>query len=413
MSNAAWPQNYVTKAFSSLVSVATTWESVVAGTQAQSTAYPWSNSAGLLITPSGAGNLRANNRSLNLSTRAKLGISLYIPTLPSGSPTLAVYVASDSGTSAANAQFYGWNINQLKQGQNFLTVDLGGSATTDALGISRSTIGTGANLSVTIQHLRIEWSADWNGVPFYLDGVWYGGRSRPCIMIGADALDSSVETYWLPMMEAYGWDGYLALNIPTAPPLETAYARTQTFYDAGFDVVNHTSDHTNLTTLVESAAIARKITDFRDYQLSHGWTRGSRIFAYPENAQNALTEQVVRSLGFDFCRAIFQRNIETTQWGVPNLFHVGSYDMGNRTLATLKTIVDGAILGGHSIMPFFHGVTAGGDGSSATGDALTIYETVLQAWLDYIRSKERQGLIDVVRPTDWYLGLTQPALAAS
>jgi len=73
-------------------------------------------------------------------------------------------------------------------------------------------------------------------------------------------------------------------------------------YKEGFDFVNHTSDHTNLTSVSEAVALT-KIGDCQDYLNSLAIERASNYFIYPQNAYNDTVIGALQTLGYEYARA--------------------------------------------------------------------------------------------------------------
>lgn len=134
-------------------------------------------------------------------------------------------------------------------------------------------------------------------------------------------------------------------------------------------------------------------------------------FAYANGAYSPTTQSVASSLGITYARTSNSGGwpsgsiIPTSQNRALSLvssiaasFTSSSADTGAKLLA----FVDGAIRdGGGSIVTYFHNLTA-------TPSASTDFSTTeWQTFLDGLRTRQRQGLIDVVSLDTWYKGLVK------
>jgi peptidoglycan/xylan/chitin deacetylase (PgdA/CDA1 family) len=66
-------------------------------------------------------------------------------------------------------------------------------------------------------------------------------------------------------------------------------AQLQELHAAGWDIANHTSDHTELGTLATAAEVAAKVTDCADYLVAAGMPEASLHVAYPGGDHEAET----------------------------------------------------------------------------------------------------------------------------
>lgn len=121
--------------------------------------------------------------------------------------------------------------------------------------------------------------------------------NTPAILIQFDdgnASDHDAAFAYMSAKGMYGTSYIIQNNIGTAGYLTEANLATMN--TAGWDIANHTTDHTDLTTLVE-ADQETKINDCITYLDGLGLTRASRHIAYPFGVYNADTLTAMTNVG--------------------------------------------------------------------------------------------------------------------
>jgi peptidoglycan/xylan/chitin deacetylase (PgdA/CDA1 family) len=177
-------------------------------------------------------------------------------------------------------------------------------------------------------------------------------------------------------------------------------------HNRGWDVINHTRTHADLTALSTQAEMEAQIYDCTKYLYNNGFTRRNehKIFAYPFSAYNDTAIAALRNQGMTCARGNFERcqaNVLDNGYllaGRANAFGV--------TLATAKAKVDLAVAEGATCILYFHILTAA---PSVANDWL---DTDFYALVDYIQGFRAGGVLDVITISEWFQGLTSNRKAA-
>lgn len=307
-----------------------------------------------------------------------------------------------------------WNSNAIRPGWNFLTFQQG--APSHPFGTSLSYGGTTDMIANPLKSFTLQFSTLAN-CTVYLDSLWTGFKQIPSIVLGWDTADQDALDYVLPAMNLRGWKGYIAEPCFIWTSGSTLYddhsldnARTQRvdqFAAAGWDIINHSTTHRAIGGLSNDYEIRYEIENARAWGLAHGWVRGSEFYASPQSSTSVTAETILRNAGLVVQRHAKHPNVHLTQFGVDNPHHLGSYDMGNQTYATIKSYIDMAVAYCCDLFMFAHNTIAGGavDGSTVPGVSTQMYETTLNLVLDYIKSLETTGTVVVPDGmTGWYYG---------
>lgn len=338
---------------------------------------------------------------------------LWIFVEPSGSVP-AMNVSWSPNTTITGEHNNSWNTNAIRPGWNFLTYVQG--ATSHPFGTALSYGGGTDLITNPVKSCRLEFTTLAN-CTVYLDSIWTGFSQTPSIVLGWDSADQDVIDYVLPAMQERGWRGYIAEPCFVWTSGSTLYdthnengarkSRMDLFRDAGWDIANHTTTHRQIGALANDYEIRYEIDNARAWQLAHGWIKGSEFYVSPQSSTSVLAETTIRNAGIVLQRHAKHPNVHLTQFGVDNPHHIGSYDFGNITYATIKGYIDMAVSYGCDLFLFGHNTVAGGavDGSTVPGVSTQTYLTTLILMLDYIKSLESQGTVVVSDGlTGWYYG---------
>lgn len=252
----------------------------------------------------------------------------------------------------------------------------------------------------------------------WVGGVWATPRTRPKVVIifddGVDEMYSWLRpeaiTYNIPISFAVARE-----FIDLAGYMTEAQAIALNDDSSGlFECVNH-AYHAESFTTDYAGNVATMLADFqanRDWMNSVGMTRGSDLAVYPRGEHDEALMDAMLGAGFNAARAAARGPFGgITTWRMPDDRRIMSLPLVTQldsadTLGTVKTRILNAIRNGNTGIVMGHKLeAAAGVDTFAQADM-----TNLLAWLAGLRA---QGLCDVVRFSDWHLGLTQPALAAS
>jgi peptidoglycan/xylan/chitin deacetylase (PgdA/CDA1 family) len=200
-----------------------------------------------------------------------------------------------------------------------------------------------------------------------------GSRS---VELSFDELRSGVRG----VMPAFMWrfdDGYDEVYQDVLPYLSglgqkgTMYLRTdsvgtggryitlphlQALYDAGWALGNHTSDHTDLTT-VDQATAAAKISAGTSWLLSHGFPRAAYHLAYPYDFTNATARAAAAQSGI---LSATRAGSVNQQLPVDDPLYLNSFPMsgGTSDFAAWKAAIDKAVDSGGTMIIGCHDFTS-------------------------------------------------------
>ena len=126
----------------------------------------------------------------------------------------------------------------------------------------------------------------------------------------------------------------------------------QALYDAGWAVGNHTSDHTNLTS-VDRATAAAKVRGGFEWLTARGFTRAARHLAYPYNSTSDSAVAAVADAGMLSARRSGKRN---QQLPMDDALRISAFefDDSSSTVPTWRSRIDRAIANGSTIIANAH-----------------------------------------------------------
>ena len=379
--------------------------------------------------------VRIRKQGISISANGRMGLWVYLDAGSITSTGITIEVGSVNGSGAAS---YNFNANQMKPNAwNFLVFARNANPTSAAdieahpFGLTETFPDFGSAQWVTnpVQTIFISLFGTTN-VTFYLDSMWHGWETTAQFVLGADQTGADTINFVLPKFNQYGWKGYIAEPFRvqsggfvevTDFTLKGVSAALDAVYKAGWDIINHSTNHQAIGALTNAAEIKYEINSCRAWLLSIGYTRGSEFYASPVSSTSVLSRKVIKDIGIKLQRHGAHDANHVTPWGVDELAWVGSLDIGSNTfnyfsvnptlypfnyphIQNLRTWVDMIIKYGATGMPFWHGVISLGDpgnGTGNTGNPLAMYKSNFDLMMDYIAEKEKQGLCRVV---DGYTG---------
>lgn len=241
----------------------------------------------------------------------------------------------------------------------------------------------------------------------YFDNLRYGVWNRPKVIFNADdgwatqyselyaytktRYPEFKATYYV-FASAIGTAGYMTL------------AELTELYNAGWDISNHTYNHTNLTTLsTEEEMKSQEITPNENYLITNGFTRNDmhKHFAYPNGGHNDTTRLATAALSMKTSRTV----LSSGSW-VGNSAGFSNdvlkiRNLGNTTtIAAIKADVDYAIASGTTLIINSHKFVT----PATTTTEFPVAD--MQALVDYIMKYHYGGVLDVMPMSLWYKGLT-------
>lgn len=391
--------------------------------------------------------------STNLLTPAlngKFGLWVYVD-MPSGalSTTIRINVnlsTNPGASSESNSGIFGWTDIAIRQGWNFLTfvmrnpqayVPGSGVSETHFNGFSFTAFGTGAFNNIKDNPITFISIDIGNGVghKVYFDSIMTDFDSKAQIVFGCDA-GPNLNEIAVPLFNQYGWKGYVAIPYRVWQSGSKIVTNMSDFKSNqvqvpaanGWDVINHTLNHQDMTTITNPGDLAYEMQAVTAWYAQQNATKGNEFYASPASKSNALTRRVISGLGYKLQRNTFHQCNHITAWGADGLQEVGSVDWGSatnprmvmvtggvktdligwQTFSRMKDFVDLAIAYGCAVFPFWHGITTVGDngsGEQLTGDNLLLYASAFTKICEYMREKELAGELQMCKGmTEFYYG---------
>lgn len=401
----------------------------------------------MVTTPSTSQQIQLGTFATNMLTKTlagKFGLWVYIE---NALPSAISFELSTTG-GVTNGLYVSFTSQQLRLGWNFVkfvmrdpTAYVDGSGTTEyhPYGVAASNYGTGATTNIKDSDcgfLTITTTSTANAATLYFDSIWTGFACQPQVVLGCDG-GLNTEAIAVPIFQANSWIGYHAYPIRVGSkmvitdPISTAGPGTalqQRMYGYGWDVINHSANHTTNGTMTLESEIVYELETAKAWQLSLDLTRGVEFYASPQSSTSALAEKVIEGLGYKLQRHAKHWNTSVTPWGVDNMNAIGSIDMGNTlggayTVTTsgassnvdgwqiyskLQIALDVIEAYGDTLFAFWHGVTTSGDtgtGENLTGDDLLLTASAFTKFCADLRARELAGRFTVCKGmTGFYYG---------
>jgi hypothetical protein len=319
----------------------------------------------------------------------------------------SVEIAFTSDAFAAKTKRFGWAYSsQLHPGWNLLTIRPDDDGTTAPGGLPWTVAGGFADTDV-LTHYEVRISTNGaSATKISLGGMgYYPARpAKGAVILGFDAFgEASVPDLALPILQEFGLLGYWAGDANLVQNPGNARDRLKRWHDAGNDVVNQGLYHPAGGYVAAGAALLSSQYDISRAILDDaGFTRGRRVFAYPFSANDAATDAVLLQKGVRIARSGWPWMILPSEYraGAKLIGH-GGVNMGGKTLAAMKTMADRAEKYGGTLVPFPHGLVAGGDGTAPPANVDYWYRNDYRSFVQYIAAKRDAGTLDVLSFTQW------------
>lgn len=348
---------------------------------------------GSLKVTSGSGTNGNATKTVNvdLSNNNIHGFWVYLPDVSKVSD-ISVLLSNDTTfTNYFNIAFTNTN-TKLYNGWNFFTAKKSDWTTNGA-----------AVWTSNMVRLRVRVTALASVVAeAYFDSYYVNPYSRPKCLIHFDDVPSTAYTIGYPYMKSRHLKGTL---FPAGSFIDTSTymttAQLQEVYADGWDIGNHTYNHTNLTTLSTQQEMEDEIALAQEWMIGKGFIRGANHFAYPNGGRDETAIAATQARGMltarttSFGSRIYQAHTKGIDH--PNALHTGGV-LDTTTLATAKSAVDAAIQIGGTAIFVFHSLVA-----TATINTHWVIAD-FQALIDYIVRKQNE--IDVVTTSEWHRGLS-------
>ena len=341
---------------------------------------------------------------VDISTSDNITVVYYLPDTIPNYGAITVYLASDAVLNTLTNRIQGvFPLGGVaKPGWNTFTL----------LRSEFTTSGSPDLTSIKQVRLRVDQSSGATYDVSFAE-VLFGYKHHPTITLMAD--DGYTEQYaksgLTPTPEGMDGGFYSYLKYKGLPGSiavigsQVGYAGGHGFlseanlyemYGNGFDLVTHGEE--NLVTYYPNdTARFANIELNRNYLKSRGFTRGADCYVYPEGQYSLSIASYLRSAGFLGARTLFGPTIlsgVTHNFGpyCNNKFAIHSCTLGNQTFASIKAIIDRAVLMNHSLILYCHRLTTGAPG----GDIMITQYSEFTQIVDYIAGLRDQEVVDVV-----------------
>lgn len=390
--------NYQIQAGTSIESFETIGDWTLGGTaggaQAVNTVIYQEGSGSLKLTSSSDASsncFSTKTISLDLSNAGIISFDVYVADTDATS-TVTLYLSSTTDF----AKYFSRAISGLKLGWNRIRIYKNWWSNTSS-----------EDWTNTMVRLRVRTDSTASGGSIvYFDNLLTGTYHRPKVVWTCDDGWATQYTQLYDYAKKFGIRGTLNIIGSYIDQELAGYltlAQLIEMYNAGWDISNHTYDHTNLTTLATQGEMEEKIKRMKDWLISRGFIRNNchLQFCYPNGGYNATAVDALKAQGY-----LTGRTVESQQGlsqavppDEPLLLIVRN--LGNTTTLTSAIAdVDNAISSGCTLVIESHKFVT----SATTTTEWDI--TQMQALIDYIYKKVSGGTIDCIPMSEWYLGLT-------
>lgn len=283
--------------------------------------------------------IRTNLNPFNPSPYKGSTLHVFIPNKET-IQKLTVYYSNDTGFSAFG--FYVFQNYMLKDGFNELHFSY------DQLSITGP---FNKEAEITTIQIRIDVTPGMVGEA-YLDKLEQVSSDKGNIIFTMDDQWDTQYTEAFRILSQYGFKGNIAviptkvdqLNYMTLPQLKEVY-------EAGWDLINHTYNHPDLSTLTKEEQ-RTELVDTRNWLNTNGFDRGSDFVIYPYGGYNSDTFNVMEEEGMKYGRSLIT-GLESNP--SLSLYETRGYNLTpNITVDQAKVMIDAAIATGTTLQFINH-----------------------------------------------------------
>jgi peptidoglycan/xylan/chitin deacetylase (PgdA/CDA1 family) len=338
--------------------------------------------------------------ALDMSKFDGIELNVYIP-----DTTYLSYVGMRIGNNAGMTEYHDWSQDAyngiyLYKGWNKLVL-------TKSMFSSDSGVWTS---KIRLQVKIIAGAGGAASVSF--DAIVTGRRTRAKFIFTFDGMFDGVYTDAFPIMEKRGFKGVAFAHIAgldVSPWMSTV--RLQALHDAGWDIGNHTYDHSLTLYQQSKEAILAELLKTDAALDALGIGSAKKHFAYPYGYFSDNFLAALHEGGYLTARTASGLNSTSSANAQPpadmHLIKTANGGYGATSLTQFKTMIDLTIKQGGMCSGLWHII-------SPMGETTSMYARIadFQAIVDYVYSKVRANLIDVVTISEWYEGLESTRQAA-
>ncbi|MBD3109824.1 family 16 glycosylhydrolase [Bacillus sp. AGMB 02131] len=164
----------------------------------------------------------------------------------------------------------------------------------------------------------------------------------------------------------------------------------QEMYDRGWDLLNHTKTHADLSTLSKEKQ-REEIIEAKKWLKNKGYTRGEKAFLYPYGSYNDVTLEVLKEEGFLWARTVLDGENYELSYEAKTLNLVTSLDP-----ELVKDRVDAAIENKSTLLFMTHKYGDEVDEYDMFYDVKSFEEIV-----SYVSEKQKQGELNVLTVSEY------------
>jgi peptidoglycan/xylan/chitin deacetylase (PgdA/CDA1 family) len=305
-------------------------------------------------------------------------LKVYIPSL-TNLTSIALYIASASNFS----KYFSKTIlgTALHEGYNYIPISPSEWSNTGS-----------ESWANTMVRLRIRVNASTGTPSCSFCSIHTKQYNKPKVLVTFDDSWDSQYLKGYAYMQPLGLKGTIyTIGSKLGTTKYCTLSQIREMYAAGWDIGNHGS--VNLTTLATQALQEAEIAGEEAY-ISE-FTRSKKHYAYPNGGYDANALAAMSSLGYLTARTIIDRQQANY---IDERYLLTRYGVYNTTsVATAQGYIDRAIAQGSSILLNFH-IIVDSDADIDTKVLTADFNSII----DYIYTKQQQGLLDVVTISEWY-----------
>lgn len=236
----------------------------------------------------------------------------------------------------------------------------------------------------------------------YVDTGYYGVYGRPKVLFTFDDGYASALTEGYAYMSTRGLRGAVGVNSAlVGGASRLTVADCDTLYAGGWDMLSHSANHDNQTSLSQADRLA-DIRANQAYLTAHGWTRGASQYIYPNGAYDAAVVADLRTCGYTEAWAVTDKTQHSVRGLWPERMGLARYatDIAN-SLSTLKGYGAAAIAHGGTVAYYSHNIKV----SAVAGET---EQATFRGLIDYFTPLVAAGVMDNPTCSEWVRGLTNP-----
>ena len=261
-----------------------------------------------------------------------------------------------------------------------------------------STTGS-PSISNTFTRLRLQLQAPAGQTgTIWIGPIYINYYNRPKIVFSFDDQDAS--------QYANGYEVLAAHGLPGSQCIQTGFTggltvpQMQEMHAAGWSFHNHSTDHTNLTT-VSVAEATENMRTAQDWLDDNGLLYGRSTVVFPNGATNDAVDAAMAGLGYTH-GAIVRPQLDKLWDGLEQPRRINRHNTDQSfSLATLKARVDDAIKFGGAQVFYSHAILDGATGSNTE-------RATYQGLVEYVARLRDSNVLDVVTLQGLIDGLTNP-----